>query len=233
MATFNPSLGVEGGLFEESAQDQQINPGATDEPVNPLLPPYLAPFMNGITVGDAQPDLDEPVAGINTLTDVAMLEGFGDSLGPINPAAVKNEGLNMSESELEGTWPTPNRVLKDGAFKAPQLRDVELTGPYFHNGGQLTLRQVVDFYTRGGDFPMTNAAHRDFLMVNLKVEAQSNLNEDELKSLVDFLLELTDERVAMAKAPFDHPQVVIPVDGLAPDTYTLRVAATDVAAARP
>jgi len=217
MSTFDPSLGPEGGLFEESAQDQNINPGGSDEPVDPKLPPYLAPFINGIPVGDAQPELDEPSAGINTLTDVAMLEGFIDSLGPINPAAIKNEGLNMAETELMGTWPAPNRVLRDGAFKAPQLRDVELTGPYFHNGGTLTLRQVVDFYARGGDFPITNAQHRDFLLTNLNLEIQSNLNEDEKVALVDFLLELTDERAAHAAAPFDHPQVILPIDGTAAD----------------
>ena len=61
----------------------------------------------------------------------------------------------------QGTWPVPNRVLADGAFKAPALRNVELTGPYFHTGSYLTLRQVVDFYMRGGDFPIMNAANRD------------------------------------------------------------------------
>jgi hypothetical protein len=34
MSTFDPSLGPEGGLFEESAQDQQINPGRTDDDDN-------------------------------------------------------------------------------------------------------------------------------------------------------------------------------------------------------
>ena len=43
------------------------------------------------------------------------------------------------------------RDAVDGAFKAPSLRNVELTGPYFHNGGQSTLEQVVQFYNRGGD----------------------------------------------------------------------------------
>ena len=217
MDDFDPSAGPEGGMFEESAQDQQINPGGSDEPEDPQLPSYLAPFVNGITVGDAQPDLDEPVAALNTLTDVAMLEGFGDNIGPFNPAAVKNEGMNMAESELEGTWPDPNRVLRDGAFKAPQLRNVELTAPYFHNGGKLTLRQVVDFYTRGGDFPLTNAEHRDFLLVNLNLEAQSNLSGAEKIALVDFLLTLTDERNRFAQPPFDHPQVIVPLDGTAPD----------------
>ncbi|HEY9796713.1 MAG TPA: cytochrome c peroxidase, partial [Leptolyngbyaceae cyanobacterium] len=44
----------------------------------------------------------------------------------------------------------PNdRVAADGLFKTPGLRNVELTAPYMHNGGMLTLRQVVDFYSRG------------------------------------------------------------------------------------
>ena len=31
-----------------------------------------------------------------------------------------------------------------------------LTAPFFHNGGQLTLEQVVEFYNRGGDFAIEN-----------------------------------------------------------------------------
>jgi hypothetical protein len=229
LSTFDPTTGgVTGGLFEESAQDQQINPGFEADPVNALLPPYLAPFANQIPVGDSMPELDEaggPAGGmVNTLTDIAMLEGFVDTLGPFNPAGILNESYNVGEGELMGTWPNANRVGRMGSFKAPQLRDVELTGPYFHNGGKLTLRQVVDFYIRGGDFPLTNFAHRDFNMVNMDIEVQSNLTEAEKVALVDFLLELTDERVAFDRAPFDHPQVIIPVDGLAPDNTAGRAA---------
>ncbi|HYX93328.1 MAG TPA: hypothetical protein VE782_17305, partial [Myxococcaceae bacterium] len=116
-----------------------------------------------------------------------------------------------------GTWPVVNRVSRFGSFKAPQLREVELTGPYFHNGGKLTLRQVVDFYVRGGDFPVTNSMHRDFNILNLNAELQSDLSEEEKVALVDFLLELTDARVAFEKAPFDHPEAIIPLDGMAPE----------------
>jgi hypothetical protein len=42
------------------------------------------------------------------------------------------------------------------------------------------------------------------------------LNEDEKVALVDFLLELTDDRVALEKGPFDHPQLILPLDGTAP-----------------
>jgi cytochrome c peroxidase len=218
LPNFDPDLGPTGGLFEESAQDQQINPGfETDDIVDPGLPPYLAPFANHLNVGDSQPELDEIFGAVNTLTDVPILEGFLDSLGPINPGARLNEAHNNGETAIMGTWPNVNRVGRMGSFKAPQLRNVELTGPYFHNGGLLTLRQVVDFYVRGGDFPITNAAHRDFNLVNMNVEVQSNLTEAEKVALVDYLLELTDERVAYERAPFDRPEMFIPLDGTAPD----------------
>ena len=141
------------------------------------------------------------------------------------------------------------RVNAQGAFKAAPLRNVELTGPYFHNGGKLTLRQQLDFYDRGGDFPKMNAAHRDFLIMNLDLEdealggcvdptmetrpsvpcsqagseAEFTAEEkEEIKvAVIDFLLELTDERVAFERAPFDHPEIFVPLDGTAPDN-TLR-----------
>ena len=219
-----------GGLFEETGQDQGINPGLSDETTISLIPTtdgsgfnqkpgfdYLAPFLNEINVGDAQPELDEVFSGLNTLTDTAILEGFLDSLGPFNPAGVLNEALNLGESPLMGSWPFVNRVGRAGSMKAPQLREIDLTGPYFHNGGKLTLRQVVDFYARGGDFPVTNAQHRDFNIVNLNIEVQSNLTEEEKVALVDFLLELTDDRVRFERAPFDHPEVFVPLDGRAPE----------------
>jgi hypothetical protein len=79
----------------------------------------------------------------------------------------------------------------------------------------LTLRQVVDFYVRGGDYPVVNSEHRDFNILNLNAELQSDLSEDEKVALVDFLLELTDDRVRREKAPFDHPEAILPLDGRA------------------
>ena len=88
-----------------------------------------------------------------------------------------------------------------GTFKAPQLRNVDLTGPYFHNGGQLTLRQVIDFYNRGGDF--NNIVEFDPNVHRL------SLGERDKNDLVSFLKALTDERVAFERAPFDHPSICV------------------------
>lgn len=106
-----------------------------------------------------------------------------------------------------------DRSAVDGAFKTPGLRNVELTGPYFHNGGQLTLRQVVDFYNRGGDRRRPQGNDTTGFGVNrsnLDPDIRNlHLTETEKTALVAFLRALTDERVRYRKAPFDHPQLFI------------------------
>lgn len=94
----------------------------------------------------------------------------------------------------------------DGAMKTPGLRNVELTGPYFRNGDSVTLMQVVDFYTRGGNFPREN---RDNLSPFMGEIFSLQGNDADQKALVAFLLTLTDERVKYEKAPFDHPQLFV------------------------
>lgn len=98
-------------------------------------------------------------------------------------------------------------VSVDGAQKAPSLRNVELTAPYFHNGGQATLEQVVAFYNRGGDFALENKDNTDADVHPLL------LTPTEREALVAFLKALTDDRVRYENAPFDHPSLNIPNGG--------------------
>ena len=79
-----------------------------------------------------------------------------------------------------------------GTFKVPSLRNVEFNGPYFHNGGKATLAQVVEFYDNGGDFGRTTNATKAPAIVPLQLDAGQQ------KSLVAFLLALTDDRVRIA-----------------------------------
>jgi hypothetical protein len=116
-------------------------------------------------------------------------------------ASIQNGG-NGSAFTNTGGRPTaedPGQLPEaTGKFKTPTLRNVDLTGPYFHNGGYLTLRQVIDFYDRGGDF---NNPDKDSQVRKL------GLTESQKKSLVSFMLALTDDRVRCEKAPFDHPSL--------------------------
>jgi cytochrome c peroxidase len=132
--------------------------------------------------------------------------------------------------------PSPNfREAVDGAFKTPTLRNVELTGPYFHNGSRSSLAQVVEFYNRGGDRrdggPCStadsdttgfnnNCSNLDADITNLE------LTPEEQEALVAFMKKpLTDNRVRCEIAPFDHPQLKINLGQL--ETYNTTTGARD------
>lgn len=123
---------------------------------------------------------------------------------PLSEARRARAGL-FFDPTLSPPLSAADVLAVDGAFKVPGLRNVELTAPYFHNGGQRTLREVIEFYSRGGDFQPIQA--RDGVINPVQT---LNSTEGEKDALVDFLLALTDERVRHRRAPFDHPQIFLP-----------------------
>jgi len=95
----------------------------------------------------------------------------------------------------------------EGAFKVPSLRNVALTAPYFHNGDALTLRQVLELYSRGGNVaPLTTLDG----LTPIEPLGVPNLTADEVAALLAFMEALTDQRVLYRRAPFDHPQLFVP-----------------------
>ncbi|MGC2697441.1 MAG: cytochrome c peroxidase [Candidatus Angelobacter sp.] len=134
-----------------------------------------------------------------------------------------------SLGQLKGTAiPAGAPLSVRGAVKTPGLRNVELTGPYFLNGGQATLDQVVDFYSRGGDFPSAD--------VDPNLE-RAGFSADDKAAVAAFLKSLTDERVRSQSAPFDHPSLIVPngmvtVDGVFSE-QTITIPATGAAGGAP
>ena len=102
------------------------------------------------------------------------------------------------------------RVAVDGALKTPTIRNVELTAPYFHNGGSATLEQVVEFYNRGGDFAKANELNLDPNIVPL------GLSNEEKGYLVAFMKSTTGDGVRNETGYFDHPSLNVPNGGTAP-----------------
>ncbi len=110
-----------------------------------------------------------------------------------------------SMGQVSGTQvPAGAPVAVSGAVKTPSLRNVELTAPFFLNGGQATLSQVVDFYSHRGDFPSVD--------MDPNLERASFGPLDKI-AVVAFLKSLTDERVRSQSAPFDHPSLTVPNGG--------------------
>jgi cytochrome c peroxidase len=144
----------------------------------------------------------DPVAGKSLSQSEYLRERVcNDSSEAIMIPGRPGDGISMSPLNCG------DETARGGFFKAPQLRNIALTAPYFHNGSQLTLEQVVEFYDRGGDFNTFGEEHQymDADIDNLGLTLQDKTD------LVDFMRNaLTDPRTVNQAAPFDHPQLLTP-----------------------
>ena len=160
------------------------------------------------------PNLDADNDGIPNGADPDFVfhdfQPFADHVLVVTPPPAPWEDTNM-----------------DGMFKTPTLRNVELTGPYFHNGGAGTLEQVVNFYARGGNFVDQNL---DTLAPEMIPQPFLSINEQRKLAMVAFMESLTDDRVRWEKAPFDHPEIRVPEGALASDLNGDVIAGTNTVA---
>lgn len=86
--------------------------------------------------------------------------------------------------------------LGNGKFKIPSLRNIELTGPYMHDGRFKTLEEVVNHYING----IKPHQHLDVKFTDGKGNVKPlNLNSIEKKAIIAFLKTLTDQE--MTKDP--------------------------------
>jgi cytochrome c peroxidase len=151
--------------------------------------------------------LDRFASDIEPLT---AQEDRGRGIFVTTQCALCHDGPLLSDQDFHNVGVRPQaedfgRALVTGLvndrakFKTPSLRNVELRGPYMHNGGLATLEDVVDFYNRGGDF---NAPNKD-----PRVRPRG-LNNQQRADLVAFLKRpFTDPRVRDELPPFDRPQL--------------------------
>jgi cytochrome c peroxidase len=83
----------------------------------------------------------------------------------------------------EGRYVVSKEDKDRGAFKTPTLRDVSKHPPYMHDGSHKTLREVVEYYNRGGE----KNPQLDGKMKPL------NLTAEEVDALVAFMEALNGE----------------------------------------
>lgn len=112
-----------------------------------------------------------------------------------------NTGLYNLDGE--GSYPEIDRGIFDmtgephdmGRFKAPTLRNITHTAPYFHDGSAETLEEVIAHYERGGTVRVSGPHIGDGQKSPLKSEFVKGfiLSDDERDDLIAFLESLTDE----------------------------------------
>lgn len=101
-----------------------------------------------------------------------------------------------------GAFPEPNRGVFElsaraedmGRFRAPSLRNVEVTAPYMHDGTVATLDDVLSFYAAGGRH-ITSGPHAGDGRANpfkSDLVSRIDLSAQERADIVAFLKTLTD-----------------------------------------
>lgn len=133
--------------------------------------------------------------------------GVGAAHPQFGPLSYTRQRQNGRDIGQDINVDSGDRVAVDGAFKTSTLRNIELTGPYMHNGGMKSLKEVVQFYTRRADFFKENI---DDLDPDVNGISELQDNPEEINAVVEFMKALTDDRVRYERAPFDHPGLVIP-----------------------
>lgn len=132
---------------------------------------------------------------------------FNDQIVHAGSRIVETPFHNTGLYNIDGTgaFPEPNRgvyeltqLVKDmGKFRAPSLRNVEVTGPYMHDGSIATLEEVLDFYAAGGR-NITSGPHAGDGRANPNKNDfinQISLDAQERADIVAFLKSLTDREL--------------------------------------
>ena len=88
----------------------------------------------------------------------------------------------QSETSVVGHFLVTKKEQDIASFKTPSLRNVLITAPYFHDGSQATLWDVVDHYNHG------DGVKDPWLDEDIQ---PLGLSESEINDLVEFLAALT------------------------------------------
>jgi cytochrome c peroxidase len=98
-----------------------------------------------------------------------------------DPAAIDRAAVQTEMSAL-GRFLITKKESDIASFKTPNMRNVLVTAPYFHDGSQETLWDVVDHYNKG------DGLQNPYLDEDIQPLA---LTEEDIDDLVAFLASLT------------------------------------------
>lgn len=112
--------------------------------------------------------------------------------------AFHNVGVGMQLASPDpGRFVVSKLVGDTGAFKTPPLRDIHKSAPYMHDGSLATLKDVVDYYSKGGH-PNTYLDEEIYAI---------QLSEEEKLAIVAFLAEGLESRdYPLISPPDSYPE---------------------------
>ncbi|ATN04464.1 cytochrome C peroxidase [Chryseobacterium indologenes] len=100
--------------------------------------------------------------------------------------AVKGDNRIFDRDPGRGKFHETVAILQH-SFKTPTLRNINKTAPYMHNGGYRTLKEVMNFYNKGGGKGFGFAVENQTLS-----DTPLQLTDKEIDDIIDFMKALDD-----------------------------------------
>ncbi|MDF1695824.1 MAG: cytochrome c peroxidase [Saprospiraceae bacterium] len=185
------------------------NQGATQENILDALTEFVNSFSSRESL------FDQAVAQTNNVYNNSPL--FSDSQNngkalfnthcgnchDVNHNAIimtaANNGLDMVYED-KGMGEKTSDPNYNGVFKVPSLRNIELTGPYMHDGRFETLEEVIEHYSTG----IVNHPNLHNFLKNGNSAQKFNFTTENKRDLVEYLKTLTDD-VFIADVKYSDP----------------------------
>jgi cytochrome c peroxidase len=114
--------------------------------------------------------------------NVVALAGQAEQLIKSGDTAAIDRAAIQNDMSVLGRFLITKQEKDTASFKTPDIRNVLVTGPYFHDGSQETLWDVIDHYNKG------DGLHNPWLDEDMQPLA---LTESQIDDLVAFLASLT------------------------------------------
>ena len=99
-----------------------------------------------------------------------------------------NNGKDVVFDDPADRFAITGKESDHGAYKATTLRNIELQGPYMHDGRFKTLEEVIDFYSEG----LKNSPYVNPLMHHV-ADGGVRLTPQEKADLISFIKTLRDD----------------------------------------
>lgn len=173
---------------------------------------FDSPFDRYAFAGDDQAMTESEIRGMNlffseelechhchggfNFTQSTDGHGQGGPKKPFHNIGLYNVGdANLYPEDDGGVYDVTKRRQDIGAFRAPTLRNVAVTGPYMHDGSVATLGEVIDIYAAGGRVIENGDLQGDGRENRYKSQfiKPFELSEQDRADLIAFLHALTDQ----------------------------------------
>jgi cytochrome c peroxidase len=126
--------------------------------VTDAIASYVRTILDGNSPYDRYVNGDSNALSAKQKLGLAVFRGKGRCTtchaGPnLTDEQFHNTGIAWRDGALQdpGRFKVTGKPEDHGAFKVPTLREVARTAPYMHDGSLATLKDVVEYYNRGGN----------------------------------------------------------------------------------